>query len=91
MYVISKNGLVFEYPVQNNLFRQSTRLRTQVLKELWSEPNQKGVLNYEDWLIAQYGRTLYEQFYKLYTLKYWRTVPSNMGIGWLKGRLLKHR
>ena len=83
-----KNGLVFEYPVQNNLFRQSTRLRTEVLKELWSEPNQKDVLNYKDWFIAQYGGTLYEQFYKLYTLKYWRTDPSNMGIGWLKGRLL---
>lgn len=84
-----KKDLVFEYPVQNNLFRQNIDLRSQVLKELWTITSQSSELsNYEDWLKAQYGVTLYEEFYKLYTEKYWRTTASEMGLGWLKGRLI---
>jgi protoporphyrinogen oxidase len=84
-----KKDLVFEYPVQNNLFRQNINLRSQVLKELWSISSQSSELsNYEDWLVAQYGKTLFNEFYKLYTLKYWRTEASEMGLGWLKGRLI---
>lgn len=86
-----KDDLIFEYPVQNNLFRQSEKLRSNILKELWDRDSSSRIAqpnNYKDWLVGQYGQTLYDKFYNLYTSKYWRTKPDIMGIDWLSGRLI---
>lgn len=85
-----KEGKIFGYPVQNNLYILSNDEKKIVLKELFSNvPNTEICENYKDWLTSQYGAFLTDKFYKLYTAKYWRTNPEKMSVDWLRGRLLK--
>lgn len=43
--------------------------------------------NYEDWLVAGYGRTYAENFPMRYTVKYHTTPASNMSTDWVGPRL----
>jgi protoporphyrinogen oxidase len=45
------------------------------------------VANYQDWLVAGYGRTYAETFPMRYTLKYHTTTASNMSTEWVGPRL----
>jgi protoporphyrinogen oxidase len=45
--------------------------------------------NYEDWLVASYGRRFAELFPMQYTRKYHLTTASNMGIDWLGPRMYR--
>ncbi|MFT5495649.1 MAG: protoporphyrinogen oxidase [Kiritimatiellia bacterium] len=50
-----------------------------------SEPPE--INNYEDWLLASYGRTYYEQFPRDYTIRYHTVDPSQMSTDWMAQRL----
>jgi protoporphyrinogen oxidase len=81
------------YPVQNNLHELPLPLRAQALVDLLqghltrcegaAEP-----ADYRAWCLAQYGRTLTEQFYDVFTRKYWRVGAEELATDWLGGRLL---
>jgi protoporphyrinogen oxidase len=43
--------------------------------------------NYEDWLVASYGRTYAETFPMMYTRKYHTTTAANMSTDWVGPRL----
>ena len=43
--------------------------------------------NYEDWLVASYGRTYAETFPMMYTRKYHTTTAANMTTDWVGPRL----
>lgn len=45
------------------------------------------IANYEDWLVASYGRTYAETFPMKYTQKYHTTPASNMSTEWVGPRL----
>lgn len=45
------------------------------------------IANYEDWLVASYGRTYAETFPMKYTWKYHTTTASNMSTDWVGPRL----
>lgn len=45
--------------------------------------------NFEDWCKINFGNTLYENYFKKYTLKYWRTHPRNLShLNWAKKRIV---
>ena len=44
--------------------------------------------NYEEWCRFQYGDFLVENFYRLYTAKYWHVPMAELATDWLGGRLL---
>ena len=84
------NGRWIGYPVQNNLADLSSGERAISLAQLrdcsakaYDKPK-----NYEDWLRNTYGEFLYQRYYRRFTLKYWRSEPSELGVDWLDGRLL---
>ncbi len=80
------------YPVQNHLRQLPLETRIPALTDLViaqidSQDSQS--LNYRDWCLRQYGQTLTETFYEVFTKKYWRSDMEEMSTDWLGGRLLK--
>jgi protoporphyrinogen oxidase len=84
-------GQRLTYPVQNHLHELPLDLRMEALTDLVmahvedpeSEPE-----DYEQWCRRQYGNFLTDNFYSLYTRKYWRADMKELATDWLGGRLL---
>ena len=79
------------YPVQNNLRDLPLTERITALKDFVraiQDPSVDAPANYLDWCRKQYGDYLTDQFYRLYTDKYWRVGMEELGTDWLGGRLL---
>lgn len=86
-----KAGRWFAYPVQNHLFDLPQADREAALADfLAAQDNYRGrePQNYEEWCRFQYGDFLVENFYRLYTKKYWHVPMSELATDWLGGRLL---
>ncbi len=43
--------------------------------------------NYEEWLIAAFGESFYNEFSKVYTIKYWTVDPSLLSTSWVGPRI----
>ena len=79
------------YPVQNNLADLPLIPRVQALTGfLHAQVEFRGRIprNYEQWCRFQYGDYLTDQFYALYTAKYWRVPMSDLSTDWISGRLI---
>ena len=86
-----KAGRWFAYPVQNHLFDLPKADREAALKDfLEAQEKYRGrePQNYEEWCRFQYGDFLVENFYRLYTAKYWHVPMAELATDWLGGRLL---
>ncbi len=86
-----KAGHWFSYPVQNHLANLSKPDCDAALKDfLQAQEQYKGQTpkNYEEWCRFQYGDFLLENFYRLYTEKYWHVPMAELATDWLGGRLL---
>ena len=86
-----KAGRWFSYPVQNHLRDLPEDERRKALEDfLAAQEKYRGrdPRNYEEWCRFQYGDFLLENFYRLYTAKYWHVPMSEMATDWLGGRLL---
>jgi protoporphyrinogen oxidase len=87
-------GAWLTYPVQNNLHELPLPLRSQALVDLIDAHVGRDAdghgdqANYRAWCLAQYGRTLTEQFYDVFTAKYWRVPAAELATDWLSGRLV---
>lgn len=86
-----KQGKWFAYPVQNHLFDLPPPEREAALRDfLAAQEKYRGrePANYEEWCRFQYGDYLLENFYRLYTAKYWHVPMAELATDWLGGRLL---
>ena len=86
-----KAGHWFAYPVQNHLFDLPPAERAAALMDfLAAQEKYRGrePKNYEEWCRFQYGDFLVENFYRLYTAKYWHVPMAELATDWLGGRLL---
>ena len=86
-----KNERWFAYPVQNHLADLPPADRDAALKSfLEAQEKYRGQTpkNYEEWCRFQYGDFLLENFYRLYTAKYWHVPMAELATDWLGGRLL---
>jgi protoporphyrinogen oxidase len=86
-----KAGHWFAYPVQNHLFDLPPTEREAALNAfLAAQEKFRGQVpkNYEEWCRFQYGDFLVENFYRLYTEKYWHVPMADLATDWLGGRLL---
>lgn len=85
------NGSFIGYPVQNYLADLPLDMRVAALSALvranvdsvGSEPS-----NYEEWVRSSYGSVLADEFYAVFTKKYWRRPMASLGTDWLSGRLI---
>ena len=80
-----------KHPVQNNLRGLTLLERIKILIGFITRPRIKNPLNYEEWLVTQYGFYFYKRYPLVYTLKYWRTHPIDMETNWVGPRMYKPR
>ena len=79
------------HPAQLHLNALPRDLIVDIIKDFVAEQNgpQRPIANYEDWLIASYGRKFAELFPMQYTRKYHLTTASNMSTDWLGPRMYR--
>ena len=86
-----KAGRWFAYPVQNHLADLPAKDRDAALRDFLDAQEKyrdRVPANYEEWCRFQYGDFLLENFYRLYTAKYWHVPMAELATDWLGGRLL---
>lgn len=79
------------YPIQNHLRDLPTENAVQALTGIVmsavsgtsGEP-----ASYREWCRRQYGDYLTDEFYEMFTEKYWRCDTSDLATDWLGGRLI---
>lgn len=79
------------YPVQNHLHDLPPDVRLAALADFVRaqvECRDVEPRHYLEWCLSHYGRYLTEQFYALYTRKYWRMPMEELATDWLAGRLM---
>jgi protoporphyrinogen oxidase len=79
------------HPVQLHLNRLPPDLIVAIIKDFVAEQQrgERPINNYEDWLVASYGRKFAETFPMQYARKYHLTTASNMSTDWLGPRMYR--
>lgn len=80
-----------QHPVQVNLHGLPEDVIVKVISNFVEERQapDRPVKNYEDWLLASFGRTFAELFPMQYTRKYHTTTADNMSTDWLGPRIYR--
>jgi protoporphyrinogen oxidase len=80
-----------QHPVQVNLRGLPDDIVVKVISDFVEERQaaDRPVKNYEDWLLASFGRTFAELFPMQYTRKYHTTTADNMSTDWLGPRIYR--
>ncbi len=84
-------GLKLTHPVQLHLNGLPHDLTIDIITDFVKEHDveHRPIANYEDWLIASYGRKFAETFPMTYGRKYHLTTASNMTTDWLGPRMYR--
>ena len=82
-------GHWIRHPAITNLHGLPPEFLVSVLRDFIERPtgDEDSIRNYEDWLLACYGRTYAETFPMQYTRKYHTTTADNMSTEWVGPRL----
>jgi protoporphyrinogen oxidase len=83
-------GLRITHPVQLHLNALPNDLIVEIIADFVKEQGQeRPIANYEDWLIASFGRKFAEMFPMQYTRKYHLTSAANLSTDWLGPRIYR--
>jgi protoporphyrinogen oxidase len=84
-------GRWLTHPVQLHLHGLPEQLIAEIVDDFVTEKHgsERRIDNYEDWLVASYGRRFAELFPMQYTRKYHLTSASNMSTDWLGPRMYR--
>src|SRR5215831_9103999 len=79
------------HPVQLHMHGLPQDLIVDIIDDFVAEQRgpDRTIRNYEDWLLASYGRKFAEQFPMQYTRKYHLTEARNMSTDWLGPRMYR--
>jgi protoporphyrinogen oxidase len=80
-----------QHPVQLHLHGLPEETVVKVIADFVAEHHapDRPVNNYEDWLLASFGKTFAETFPMQYTRKYHTTTADNMSTDWLGPRIYR--
>ncbi len=84
-------GIRITHPAQLHLNALPIDLRVEIISDFVKEQQgpERKINQYEDWLVASYGRKFAELFPMQYTRKYHTTEASNMSTDWLGPRMYR--
>ena len=84
-------GIRITHPAQLHLNALPIDLRVEIISDFVKEQHgpERKINQYEDWLVASYGRKFAELFPMQYTRKYHTTEASNMSTDWLGPRMYR--
>lgn len=85
------HGLRLTHPVQLHLNGLPHDLIVEIIADFvrHHDATERPINNYEDWLVASYGRKFAELFPMQYGRKYHTTAASNMSVDWLGPRMYR--
>ena len=86
------NNKLLGYPIENYLYLLDKPLIKTITAELIELSKQPAISpfeskHFEDFLQRNFGKTLYEIYFKPYNEKIWRTDLTKVPLGWLEGKL----
>ena len=84
-------GQWIKHPAQCNLHGLPVELNVKIIAEMVAAQHRDigSIRNYEEWLVASYGRPFAETFPMQYGRKYHTTEAANMSTDWLGPRLYR--
>ena len=87
--VFMPDGCEVPYPIENHTYMLPDDMVKGIVSDLvlMSKQNQSEALNFEEFLIKRFGKTLYEAYFKPYNKKIWRRSLKDVPISWLEGKL----
>jgi len=82
------NGYWLKHPAQNNLQPLDLEEKIEIINDFVENTNKNvEILNYEEWLKAQYGNYFSEHFPLPYTRKYWALEARELSTTWVGDRM----
>jgi len=82
-------GHWIKHPAQCNLHGLPIDVTVKVIEDMFAPKPEQTPANYEDWLVASYGRTFAERFPMRYGHKYHTVEARQMSLDWLGPRLYR--
>lgn len=85
---LPQSGFV-DYPIENHLYQMPERLQEAVLDDLLNivTKGYNKAENFDDFLRARFGDTLYRCYFAPYNRKIWRRPLTDVPLAWLEGKL----
>jgi protoporphyrinogen oxidase len=80
------------YPIENSLYNLKHETAEKILNEILFLSKKESIdpfsyPNFESFLKGNFGKTLFEVYFKPYNEKIWRTNLSEIPLEWLEGKL----
>lgn len=86
------DGKLLGYPIENHLYELAPEKVKRIIHELMMLDG-KGYrapfsyMNFADFLVGNFGETLYQIYFRPYNQKIWRTDLEEISLEWLDGKL----
>ena len=89
---ILMDGQLVGYPIENHLYQLDPEKLKRIVRELLILQGRGhkapfSYRNFEQFLIGNFGETLYHIYFKPYNEKIWRRDLSDISLEWLEGKL----
>lgn len=86
------NGQLIGYPLEDHLYQLDEITATKIIDELLTmmvhqHDSPPTYTNFKDFLIGNFGTSLYELYFGPYNTKIWNTDISKVPLEWLEGKL----
>ena len=85
------NGKEISYPIENSLHQLEPEIVSRILDDLLARTTQirrwDQYPNFKEFLLGNFGPTLYELYFRPYNEKIWRTDLASIPLAWLDGKL----
>lgn len=87
--VYMENGKEVPYPIENNIRYFDYETQKDIISDLisLSKSDKHEPSNFEDFLKARFGNTLYKIYFNPYNRKVWQRNLKDVPITWLEGKL----
>ena len=82
-------NLWVNYPIENYLYMLPNEIIKSVINDLLELKEQKKIEyeNFEEFLLKNFGKTLYDIYFQPYNEKVWKRNLSDVPLSWLAGKL----
>jgi protoporphyrinogen oxidase len=80
-------GKLVDYPIENSIYQLDREVAEKIIKDLLSLDKNLKHNNFGDFLLNNFGSTLYEIYFKPYNKKIWNVDLTEVPLEWLEGKL----